>query len=372
MKVVIDAHMIGEQETGNETYILNLIRALRTLDEKPELVVAVAHPNEAEARLGGFDSVCRPLKVSAAPWARLGWQLALACRKEKADLLHVTYAGPLVAPCPMISTIHDVAYLAEPSWFSPRDRLVLTAGVGATVKRCARIITVSEHAKKEIVKNLGLPPERVAVTLEAAAPHYRRLERSALDKSTTLARFRISKPYILAVGNLQPRKNLARLVEAFARTTRKSDEPCQLVLAGKAQWRESEVLDCISRAGIGQRVVFTGYVSDEDLVTLFNEALTFAYPSLYEGFGLPVIEAMACGTPVLTSRVTSLPEVAGEAALLVDPLSIDSISDGLTRLLTDPGLRSSLSEKGMARAATFSWKACAAATATVYREVLSA
>lgn len=370
MRVLLDAHMVGERETGNETYIANLARALRARPDDIELRIAVAHPEAAEAAIGPPDEHCRFVRVADSPWRRLAWDLPRLAAREQADLLHVTYTGPLSAPCPVVVTIHDVAYRIEPRWFSPRDRFVLAAGIGLTGRRAARIITVSEHAKAEIVRELGLRADRIDVTLEAAAPHYRRLEareRAAFD----LTAWGIRNPFVLAVGNLQPRKNLQRLVEAFARVIQRHPTlPHQLVLVGKAQWRESELFQTIEREGLRDRVVFTGYVPDEALVGLFNTAELVAYPSLYEGFGLPVLEAMACGAPVLTSAVSSLPEVAGNAAALVNPVEVESIAGGLAAVLTDPARRADLAARSLNRAAAFSWAACADATLAAYRAAM--
>ena len=370
LRVLLDAHMVGERETGNETYIANLARALRARPDEVLLSIAVAHPEAAQAAMGPPDENCRYVRVSESPWRRLAWELPRLATREQADLLHVTYTGPLASPCPMVVTIHDVAYRIEPRWFSPRDRFVLAAGIGLTARRAARIITVSAHAKSEIVRELGLCADRIDVTLEAAAPHYRRMDpakRAAFDLHT----WGIRNPFVLAVGNLQPRKNLQRLVEAFARVIQRHPSlPHQLVLVGKAQWRESELFQTIEREGLRDRIVFTGYVPDETLVGLFNTADLVAYPSLYEGFGLPVLEAMACGAPVLTSAVSSLPEVAGDAAALVDPLQIDSITEGMSAVLTDPGRRADLAARSLERAACFSWAACADATIAAYRAAM--
>ncbi len=371
IRVLLDAHMVGERETGNETYIANLARALRARPDDIELRIAVAHPEAAEAAIGPPDEHCRFVRVADSPWRRLAWDLPRLAAREQADLLHVTYTGPLSAPCPVVVTIHDVAYRIEPRWFSPRDRFVLAAGIGLTARRAARIITVSEHAKAEIVRELGLRADRIDVTLEAAAPHYRRLEageRAAFD----LTAWGIRNPFVLAVGNLQPRKNLQRLVEAFARVIQRHPTlPHQLVFVGKAQWRESELFQTIERKGLRDRLVFTGYVPDHALVSMFNIADVFAYPSLYEGFGLPVLEAMACGAPVLTSNVSSMPEVAGEAAILINPSEVDSIAEGLEYLLRDESVRARLRQMGLLHSSQFTWHKCANQTLAAYRKALT-
>ncbi len=370
IRVLLDAHMIGERETGNETYIVNLIRALRNQTDSVDLEVAVAHPEKAVAAIGPAMDSCHYHEVSTSPWRRLIWELPRLAAKTKADLLQVTYAGPLFAPCPIITAVHDVAYAVEPSWFSPRDRRVLAFGINLTVRHAARVITISEHSKKELVERLRVPSERITITLLAAAPLYRRLpnaERAAFNPTSC----GISGPFVLAVGNLQPRKNLLRLVEAFARVIKKNPALThQLVLVGKAQWRESDIQRAIEQHGIADRVVFTGYVSDDDLVALFNRADVFAYPSLYEGFGLPVLEAMACGTPTLTSNVTSIPEVAGDAAELVDPTDIAQIANGLEKMLSNPQYRAELQRRGFEQVTRFSWDKCATQTIDVYRAAL--
>lgn len=367
MRVLIDAHMIGERETGNETYIVNLIRGLRSLNADLDLRVAVTHLPEADAALGGFDNRCQPVRISSSPWRRLGSQLNQLIRTHAVDLLHVTYAGPWRPACPMVVTIHDVSFKANPVWFSWRDRLILNSGVGITVRRADRVITVSEHARQEIIRHYPVAAEKTDVTHEASARHFHRLDDAGRDHPLIINGQRIETPYVLAVGNLQPRKNLRRLIEAFALAVRGADTPHRLVIAGKALWRESEAYRAAETAGIASRILFTGYVSNEDLNRLFNRADLFAYPSLYEGFGLPVLEAMTCGTPVITSNTTSIPEVAGDAAIMIDPTDTSALAAALQDMMTNAARRKELSAKGLARASSFSWESCARETLQTYR-----
>lgn len=367
LRVLIDAHMIGERETGNETYIIHLVRALRALDTNLELIIAGAHMEELTAALGPPDDKCLYRKVSDSPWRRLGWELSNLARREQADVLHVTYTGPAHSPCPLVASIHDVAYKVEPSWFSPRDRRVLAMGINRTIRRTSHIITISEHSASEIVNKLHVPRARITTTLLAAATNYVR-QSDTVRAAFSPAAMGINTPFVLAVGNLQPRKNLLRLIAAYARMTHAHPERKeQLVLVGKAQWRETELSQLIRDLGIADRVIFTGYVSDDDLISLYNHAAAFAYPSLYEGFGLPVLEAMACGAPVLTSNVTSIPEVAGDAALLVDPTDTDAIANGLFTILQDTALQARLSALGLEQARRFTWRSTAEATLAVYQ-----
>jgi glycosyltransferase involved in cell wall biosynthesis len=360
--------MVGERETGNETYAANLLAALADLEDDTEFIVATAHPEVLAARLPPCPRF-RPVPVSSSPARRLLIELPRLARRHGADMLHVTYAGPPLARIPIVVTIHDVAYRRNPSWFSPRDRAVLALGIGLTAPRAAQIIAISEHAKAEICDTLAVPPAKVSVTLLAAAPGFRRLNNAALTRFDR-TRWGVQGPYVLAVGNLQPRKNIRRLVEAFARLP-PGRFPHQLVVAGQAKWRESDVQASVRGAGLESRVVFTGYVPYDDLVGLMNCADVFVYPSLYEGFGLPVIEAMACGAPVITSNTTSLPEVAGDAALFIDPLDTTDLASALARILGDPDVRARMAKASLERAADFSWRKTADGTLKVYRAALA-
>lgn len=364
VKILVDAHMVGESETGNERYIVQLINALGSLKVDCNILVAVSRLPEAEDVIE-FGARVQPVQVSSSPARRLMIDLPALVRKEHVDLLHVTYMGPLRKCCPMVVTIHDVSWRANRSWFSPRDFIVLTAGTAVTAKRAKRIITPSRHAKGEISRFLGISPENISVTPEAAAPHFVPLSPKALE-DYPFGQWSIQRPYILAVGNLQPRKNLLRLVEAFARVIGSRHMPHRLVLAGQTRWRGSEVHAAVRRLGIEDRIVFTGYVPDKDLVHLLGGADLFVYPSLYEGFGLPVLEAMACGTPVVTSNCTSIPEVTGDAALLIDPYSVDELAKAIDRVLCDELLRANLKKKSLARAQVFSWRKTAILTWAVY------
>lgn len=368
MRILIDAHMVGERESGNERYMLNLIRALRDLAPPSDFLVAGTHPELLEPVVKP-DRQWRLFSVSRSPWRRLFLDLPGIAAREKVSLMHVTYTGPLLSTCPLAVTVHDVSYWRHPEWFSNRDNFVLRLGVAMTLRRARGVITVSDHARSEIISCYGLPEDKVHVTQEAADPWFcpvAPLESKALE---WMRRAGIRKPYVLAVGNLQPRKNLIRLVRAFAACLRESKHDCQLVCAGRAKWRESEIYELISREGVVDSVVFPGYLPDEKLVDLYREAQVFVYPSLYEGFGLPVLEAMACGTPVITSNVASIPEVAGDAAIMVDPLDVQSLKNALRRVLADSDLRRELSARGLIQASRFSWRQTAMKTWQCYQKL---
>ena len=358
--------MVGERETGNETYTVNLLRGLAAHPGPDRYLCLTPHP----ARLAALDlpENFQPVRVRPAQSiARVPIATPLAVRRQKADLLHMTtYVTPPWSPCPMVVTIHDLSFLEYPHAFSWRVRTMLTTLVPGSVKRAARVIAVSEWTKQDLIRRYGVPPEKIVVTPEAPPPGFTRLpdaQRLPLPPG-------VVEPFVLAVGNLEPRKNLTRLIEAFGLAVREHGFTGQLVLVGQAHMRAGEVQRAVRERGVESRVVFTGFVSHDDLTLLYNRASLFVYPSLYEGFGLPPLEAMACGCPVLASNVTAMPEVLGDAALLVNPLSIAELAQGMMAVLDRPELAASLREKGLRRAAQYSWRATAAKTREVYAQVL--
>lgn len=376
MKVAIDAHMVGERETGNETYTLNLVRALLALPAEVthplSFSLYATHPAPLQAQLPPADQArVRQIRPAAAP-LRIPFGMPAATRRDRISLLHVTYVAPPVSTCPFVVTVHDISYTRYPQFFSPRDRWMLSTLVPWTIRRAARVITVSNHARQEIIDRYGITPARVAVTYEAAAEQFAKVHDPAQLAAVRAAYgLPAAGRYLLALGNLQPRKNMGRLIEAFVRLRAHADmRDIHLVIAGKALWRESEVYAAVTRAQLTDRVHFAGYVADEDLPALYSGALAFVYPSLYEGFGLPPLEAMACGTPVICTNVASLPEVVGDAARLITPTDVDDLAQALHAVATEDGLRAALIAQGYRRASQFSWRRCAEETLAVYRAAL--
>ncbi len=366
MRIVVDAHMVGSRETGNERYLVNLLCSMAGVPGV-ECAAAVRADKELPAALSdaGLDLI---VLDPPGDWTRLVYTLSRACRRWQADVLHVTYVAPFFAPCPVVVTVHDVSFRRYPSFFSPKDRMLFATLLPFTLRRASAVVAVSRHAQKEIVEAYPFLDSKVHVTAEAADPHFRPVRDKELLQ-TARSRYGIGQDFILAVGNLQPRKNLLRLINAFA-SVREQVEAIQLVVVGKAQWQASAVYDSVKRMGLEEEVLFLGHVPDRDLVMLYNCARVFVYPSIYEGFGLPVLEAMACGTPVITSNASSLPEVAGDAAILVDPFSQEQIAHAVRRVLQDSELALSLSRKGLERAQQFSWQKAAQETVAAYQTVL--
>ncbi|MFZ2488200.1 MAG: glycosyltransferase family 1 protein [Anaerolineae bacterium] len=407
MYIAIDAHMVGERETGNETYILNLAAALLRLAERdakgfswdatgptnatqslstqrmqqrrfgdaPRFDLLATHPNRLRAALPAATSSPLARVTALRPTnslLRIPFGLPWVALRGGYDLLHVTYNAPPLSPCPTVVTIHDISFEHYPEFFSPRDLLILKTLVPLSARRAAHIITVSEHARREIIDRYHVPASRISVTYEAAGAQYQPVEDPAALAAVRMKYSIGPRPYVLALGNLQPRKNMARLVQAFLQAAGHADDESVLVLAGKAQWRESDIFRAVQQAGLAGRVLFPGYVDDADLPALYSAATVFVYPSLYEGFGLPPLEAMACGTPVISTNAASLPEVVGDAALTITPTDTEALAAALRAVLADAALRTDLRTRGLARAAQFSWDRCARDTMQVYAAVARA
>ena len=345
MRIAIDAHMVGERETGNETYTLSLIRALLALPPEErrgaDFVLYATHPERLRPRLDPNHTAPIRRLWPAPSLLRIPFAMPAATLRDHASLLHVNYVAPPVGACPHVVTVHDISYDLYPAFFSPRDRWMLKTLVPLTMRRAAAIITVSQHAKQEIMARYGLPAHKIAVTYEAAGEQFRPVTDAAVRLGL---RQRLGlpaqAPYFLALGNLQPRKNIGRLLAAFARARQTPElASTRLVIAGKALWRESEVFAAVQQAGLMDVVHFPGYVDDADLPALYSDALAFVYPSLYEGFGLPPLEAMACGAPVICSNAASLPEVVGDAALTVAPTDVGALANALRQVAAAPELR---------------------------------
>ena len=366
MRIAVDAHAIGRHLTGNEVYIRSLLNAFATQDHDCEFV---AYVSAGEARQS-LDGRIRTRRISANPFLRLGYDLAMQVRADRPDLLHVQYTAPLRCPSPVVVSVHDVSFLEHPEYFT-RDRAwQLQWTVRRTVRRAARILTGSEFSRKSILKVYGdLDENKVVVVPNAAASEFRPISRAAAAAAVR-ERFSIGAPFLLSVGDLQPRKNQIGLIRAFARLVRAYPQlKHNLVLAGKATWFADRVGEAARESGVADRIQFCGFVSDPDLLQLYNACELFVFPSFYEGFGLPVLEAMACGRAVVCSNTSALPEVVDGAAILFDPYAVDQIVRAMADLLLDSELRARMERLGAQRAAHFSWQKTAQRTLDVFHEV---
>lgn len=318
------------------------------------------------------------LMVQPFPSRMLWMQSVLprTLRAEAPDLCHYPNSiGPLWSPCRYIVTIHDMTLSMMPQYHPWRRRMLVRPLIPLIARRAERIITVSEQARADIVRLLRVPAERVVVIREAAAPIYHAAPPA--EQARVRARYGLRGPYVLYVGTLEPRKNLVRLIRAWHRLYAHGAIPHQLVLVGGRGWQDAEIYRTIATLDCGDALRLVGYAPTEDLPALYSAADAFAFPSLSEGFGLPVIEAMACGTPALISDTPALQELVTDpedtaTGLAVSPYSEQAIEQGLECLLTDDALRARLREHGLRRAETYSWAAAARRTLDVYHEVCAA
>jgi glycosyltransferase involved in cell wall biosynthesis len=308
-------------------------------------------------------------RINKTVWMQTLLPLKLA--RERIDICHFTNSvATLLSPCPTVVTIHDMTLWLFPQHHYRRRLLAMRPFIPLAARRAAAVIAVSHATKADIVRILGVAADKVHVIHEAPAAWFRPIEDpTALE--TVRRRYGLPERIVLYVGTIEPRKNLVRLLQAFARLRHSGVIEHTLVLAGQPGWKHEPVTMAVEQLGLSQAVRFLGYVPTDDLVALYNLANALVFPSLYEGFGLPVMEAMACGTPVLTSANSSLAEISDCAAELVDPASVESIADGLRRILTDPARRADLRARGLSRAAQFTWTDAAQRTRAVYAEALA-
>ncbi|HUA60568.1 MAG TPA: glycosyltransferase family 1 protein [Verrucomicrobiae bacterium] len=367
MRFAVDAHAIGRHLTGNEVYVRSLLNAFGARDQDCEFV---AYISEDSARQWIPGSI--PVRsISANPFIRLGYELARRVNRDRPDLLHVQYTAPIGCRVPVVVSVHDVSFLEHPEYFPWARARQLQWTVRRTVQSAAKVLTGSEFSRKSILKVYGdLEEDKVVVVPNAAAPEFRPISREAAA-ATVRERFQIPTPFLLSVGDLQPRKNQIGLIQAFARLVRAYPQlKHRLVLAGKETWFADRVREAARESGVADRIQFIGFVSDEDLLQLYNACELFVFPSFYEGFGLPALEAMACGRAVVCANTTALPEVVDGAAIVFDPYVIDEMVRALADLLLDSELRSRMERLGLQRAAHFSWQKTAEGTLDVFRGVL--
>jgi glycosyltransferase involved in cell wall biosynthesis len=370
MRIAFDGTTLRPARTGVGYYTEHLLHHLVRESADDEIIVISNRPVDTTAPLpAGVQVVSSATRVP-----RLVWMQTIAprlLRRLRVDVAHFTNGMlPLAAPVPAVVTIHDMSLTMFPKYHPPRRVLLNRPLVDIAARRADAIITVSESAKRDIVRLYGSQTERIHVVHEAAAPSFQPIrDRAVLDR--VRQRYDLAERFILYVGTIEPRKNLPKLIEGFANRRKNGQLPHQLVCAGPYGWLSRDIEDLIDRLQIEEAVRFTGYVPFEDLPALYSLAEMFVFPSLYEGFGLPVIEAMACGTPVVTGHVAALAEVGGGAVEQVAHLDAASLGDAIVRLAEDRQRREQLSVLGLERAHMFSWGRAARETLKVYGHAVS-
>jgi glycosyltransferase involved in cell wall biosynthesis len=344
--VVLDADVLGRQRTGDESYVAALLAELAHLDHGLRLAAITRHPELVP------DGV-EPVRLDARSQViRMSLRLTRLLRRLEPRLAHFQHVVPPGCTCPAVVTIHDLSFERHPELMSRRDRFVFRTMVPRSVRRAARVLTVSEQTRLDLVEHYGIPDKRIVVTPNGVDPLF-----SAKGARSD------GPPYALFVGTLQPRKDPLAALEALALVPGE----LRLVLVGPDKGSGAEARRAAARLGLNGRVTFTGHVEKQQLAELYRGAACLVFPSRYEGFGLPVVEAMASGTPVVAAASGSVPEIAGDAAVLVEPGNPASLAGGIERALAD---RERLVRAGLERAKLFSWAETARQTLDVYRELL--
>lgn len=349
--------------TGTEQYTWELLAALGAIDRTNQYRL---YCNQRPRTLPPLPS---RFALEALPFPR-AWthaRLSLEMCARPPDVLFVpAHALPMIPAPRSVVTIHDLGFEHHPEAHTLAQRIYHPLFTRLSARRATRIIAISEATKRDLIRFYGTPADKIAVIYHGVHPRFRPVADSA-DRQAIQGRYGITQPYFLFVSTVQPRKNVARLIEAFARAHDElppSQQP-ELVLAGKRGWLTEAIERRAAELNVADAVRFVGYVSDADLPALLSGAMAYVVPSLFEGFGMTVLEAQACGTPVLASNVSSLPEVVGDAGLLVDPLDVAAIAEALVRLASDADLRDRLRQRGLEHVKGWTWERSARETLAV-------
>jgi glycosyltransferase involved in cell wall biosynthesis len=316
----------------------------------------------------------RTVHAGYKPWRMAVWLgqfLGIGFERlvPEAELYHAT--EHLLLPLrrvPTVLTVHDLIYHLFPEHHKPLNYLFLNRAMPLFVQRARAVIAVSESTRRDLIRYYGIPPDKITVIYEAAAPHFRPAPPEAI--AAVRVRYGLPEDFVLAVGTIEPRKNLSRLLEALQRLRQKGDN-VRLVMVGSKGWLYEGFFRHLEELQLGDAVLLPGYVPDVDLPAVYSAATVYVLPSLYEGFGLEVLEAMACGTAVVCSRTSSLPEVGGEAAHYFDPTDVEEMAEAIATVWHNETLRAEMSRYGLAQAARFSWARAAEETMAVYQRVMS-
>ncbi|MFQ5399453.1 MAG: glycosyltransferase family 4 protein [Anaerolineae bacterium] len=370
-RIGINAHLLsgeaGYRRAGIHQYIFQVLRHLPWEEGGPEHFIFTRQAEQLLARNGLRILRSRwptERRLARIAWEQLAWPLLVA--RHHLDLLHsMAFVTPVVLPCPAVVTVYDVSFVLYPDRFPARQRLYLQSQTRRSCRQARRVIVISQSSRRDVHRLFGVPLGRIDVVRPGVDARFRPLP--AAEVKVFRREKALPDRFVLHVGTLQPRKNIPVLLEAFARL---NVPDLHLVMAGGKGWMTHQIFERASALNLEGRVHFTGYVADQELPFWYNAAAMLVFPSVYEGFGMPVVEAMACGTPVIASNASSVPEAAGEAALLFDPQDVAGLADRMAAVLHDPGLATTMGEDGLEQAAQFSWEQAGAETAAVYRQAL--
>jgi len=373
MRIAINAMAMGKTKTGVGRFISELVNSLSDVDTQNEYVVFTTPWGREHLHVRPNFEIKTPTMPRPV---RLLWEqtmLPMLVRKYKIDVLHGQgFTLPYFPSAKSVVTIYDMTWFSHASTHQGIKTLYFKTMIPASLRRADHVVTISESAHADLLKMFPALSGKITTTLGGVASIFFNAAHSDRAAAEALARYEIDVPFILSVGMIQPRKNVPRLVKAFAGLRQTRNIPHKLVLVGKLGWQTDEVFQSLTEAGVADHVIFTGFVPDEDLVHLYRKAAVLAYPSLYEGFGLPIVEAMAAGSPVVTSRNSSLEEVAGTAAELCDPENVDDIADKIWNVISKPTIAERYIAAGKVQAQKFAWAQTARDTLRAYQSAMGA
>lgn len=380
MRIGFNAQLlVNPVRSGIEHYIFYLLDSLAKIDNDNEYIVFCKRETdlpEVILKKNNFMPYVSslPLAMRSVRALRENFLFPLHIFKKNIDVYHGThFMLPLIVNCPSVVTFHDIVFIKgldldtyeTSSWLS---KVYLNLFIPRAAYKATRIISVSDSTKEDIVKELNIHPDKIVTVYHGIDESFKRIgDRNYLEKTRSI--FSLPKEYILFAGALKPRRNVSRLFEAYSILKKKYKLIHQLVIAGQKDQKYKEVFSTIEKSGLDKDIMFIGNVDHRFLPAIYNMASLFIYPSLYDGFGFPPLEAMACGIPVVTSNVSSLPEIVGDAALLVDPYNIEAMAEAMWKVLNNKELSRVMAEKGIKRAAKFTWERCAKETLKIYSNV---
>lgn len=376
MKIGIDARIILYQRRGGAQYIYKLLEALFAIDKENEYRLLFSYFRGADKKvikkLKGPNVKARvlrlPNRILTSMWDKFSFP-SIELLLGKTDLFHIPYCHHVLPlKSKLVVTIHDLIPLRFPEWFPQKILDSFRKTHAVVLKKAQIVITDSQNSKKDIVELMGVNEGKIRVILLGIDQAYRPLE----DKKELLQhlrQYRINDRYILFVGGANENKNLIRLLQAYEIFRKNSSARHKLVLVGQRSWGYDRLLMEVKNLELQRDIIFTGYIPDEELLYIYNGADLLVYPSLYEGFGLPPLAAMACGVPVVAANTSSVPEVVADAGILINPYNVEELAQAIMNVLNDSGLRENLIQKGLLRSKQFSWEKCARETLEVYREI---
>jgi glycosyltransferase involved in cell wall biosynthesis len=372
MRIGIDATALPSQPVGAGNYIIQFIKALAQIDIDFELVVFIHQSKRALFDLPVDAKIQWRLVADKSPMQRLIWEQTILpgqVRSARIDLLHsLHYTQPVRLGCSSVVTIHDMTFFLFPHLHTRSKRLFFPFAIRTSIRRADALVTISESTRQDTIRLLGVTPQKIFTTQLGVNDEFHVIEDKEL-LTEVRQKYGLPKEYILYVGLVEPRKNIPSLIRAYKSLIGQGTKH-SLVIVGRFGWMYQEVIEQTEKLGLKDRVQFTGYIPQDDLPIVYNLASLFVYPTRYEGFGFPALEAMACGTPVITTDISSLPEIVGDAGMLVPPDDEQALTTAIAKVLTDSTLYDQLKTKGLLRAKYFTWERTARETLKVYQHVL--